>query len=72
MSIKRISEFGLSLALSLSSLLVVAVPKAYATSTNLVSNHMSANSLDLLVFSLVSSVLLSALIFNRYSSNFQK
>lgn len=30
MTLKRISEFGLSLVLSLSSLLVIAVPKAYA------------------------------------------
>lgn len=30
MNAKRVAEFGLSLCLSLSSLLVVAVPKAHA------------------------------------------
>lgn len=33
MNVKRVAEFGLSLCLSLSSLLVVAVPKAHAAAS---------------------------------------
>ncbi len=39
MNIKRLSEFGLSLALSLSSLLVIAVPKAHAATESVYTSQ---------------------------------